>query len=640
MSHPSLPIAISGLSFCCGIILQEKIAQPPSFALATLLFSLMLVGHIKRWRFIFLGATIGAFVLLGMMRFVPVTNEQASNNKHIEAIVHKPLNTNSFGHQYILKNQDDNELLLLQTPLNHQLIIGDRLLVQAVLTPIAKPKNPTDFDFKTYMKRKGVARKINPSTDGYIKLPPKHNFRRWAQLIQKKLIQQLQLLPLKHESKALIMALVLGEKSELSEERIEQYQRAGAMHLLAISGLHVGILLMMFRSLVSPLKRFRFGSTLSTILPIVLLWCFAFITGASASVTRAVTMFSFLQIGLSLKRNDVRIQSLWSSFFVLLFIQPRLIFDVGFQLSYAAVLGIVWILPHWQKLFVAQNKFIQKITSLFGLGLIAQLAVLPLSLYYFHQFPLLFWLSNLLLVPLIGFVIGAGIGCLVISYFPSLYVLLPAADWLLYYYLELVAWVAQWEQFFVEQIPFRLKDAIGLGLVVLVLFYFAQKPNKTKAILLGIISVLFHLQLKINLTKPPKALVAHIYQNSMLVSTEQHILHIYYGKKSAKVVAMAQRFKQHYRLDSIRYHPLQHAYKEVLVVDSLGLYKSLGEQAAVVLRQSPKVHLEDLINKLQPKMVIADGSNYPSFVRRWKKTCAARGIPFHETAQQGAYPLN
>ena len=640
MPHPSLPIAIIGLSFCYGIILQEKIAQPHSFALAGMFFILMLVGHIKRWRFMFFGATIGAFVLLGMMRFVPVTNEQTSDSKLLKAVVHKPLNTNSFGHQYIVKNEVDNELLLLQTPLNHLLIIGDRLLIQAVLTPIPKPKNPIDFDFKTYMNRKGVARKINPSTDGYIKLQPKQSFRRWAQLVQKKLIRQLQHLPLKQESKALVMALVLGEKSDLSEERIEQYQRAGAMHLLAISGLHIGILLMLFRSLVSPLKRFRFGSTFSTILPIVLLWCFAFITGGSASVTRAVTMFSFLQIGLSLKRNDVRIQSLWSSFFILLFIQPRLIFDVGFQLSYAAVLGIVWVLPHWQKLFVVQNKFIQKITSLFGLGLIAQLAVLPLSLYYFHQFPLLFWLSNLLLVPLIGLVIGVGIGCLVISYFPSMYVLLSAADWLLYYYLELVAWIAQWEQFFVEQIPFRLIDAIGLGLVVLLLFFVVQKPNKTKAILLGVISVLFHLQLKISPTKPPKALVGHVYQNSMLVSSQQHILHVFYGEKSAKVVDMAQLFRQHYGLDSIQYHPVEHAYKGVFVVDSLGAYKQVGKQATVVLRQSPKVHLEDLIDKLAPKLIIADGSNYPSFIKRWKKTCDAQGISFHATAEQGAYPLN
>ncbi len=640
MSHPSLPIAIIGLSFSCGIIVQEKIAQPPSFAAVGLFFCLMFIGHVLRWRKLFFGTTIGAFVLLGMLRFSPVALKEASKSEQIEVVVHQALNTNSFGHQYILKSQTDNERLLLQTPLNHPLTVGDRMLVQAVLVPLAKPKNPIDFDFKTYMMRKGVARKIIPTTDGYIKLPPKQGIRRWAHLIQQALINQLQQLPLKQESKALVMALVLGEKSDLSEERIEQYQRAGAMHLLAISGLHIGIILLLLRALVSPLKRLRFGAIISAVLPILLLWCFAFVTGASPSVIRAVTMFSFLQIGLSLKRNDVRMQHLWSSFIVLLFIHPRFIFDVGFQLSYAAVLGIVWVLPHWQKLFQGQSRLVQKITSLFGLGLIAQLAVLPLSLYYFHQFPFLFWLSNLLLVPLVGLVIGVGISCLVISYVPSLYGLLPIADWILYHFLVLVAWIAQWEQFFVEHIPFREIDAIGLGLVVMMLFYFVQHPSKPKALLLGMLSLLFHVQLKLDIVQPPKILVAHLYQNSMLVSSQQHILHVFYGKKSSKVVDMAQLFTQHYGLDSIQYHPVEHAYKGVFVVDSLGEYKQVGKQATVVLRQSPKVHLEDLIDKLAPKLIIADGSNYPSFIKRWKKTCDAQGISFHATAERGAYPLN
>ena len=155
-----------------------------------------------------------------------------------------------------------------------------------------------------------------------------------------KLIAQLKKTSLNADSKALIMALVLGTKKELSEERIQQYQRAGAMHLLAISGLHIGIVLLLLRFLVAPLRRIKHGAVLAAVIPIVLLWSFALITGASSSVIRAVTMFSFLQIGLALKRKNVRMQSVWVSFVVLLFVQPRLLFDVGFQLSYAAVFDI------------------------------------------------------------------------------------------------------------------------------------------------------------------------------------------------------------------------------------------------------------------------------------------------------------
>lgn len=222
---------------------------------------------------------------------------------------------------------------------------------------------------------------------------------------------------LQDDSKALIMALVLGTKKELSDKRIQQYQRAGAMHLLAISGLHIGIVLLLLRFIVAPLKRIRYGTFLAAVLPIALLWCFALITGASSSVIRAVTMFSFLQIGLALKRNNIRIQGVWVSFVVLLFVQPRLLFDVGFQLSYAAVFGIVWMMPYWQRLFVKKHPLVRYVAVLIGLGSIAQLSVLPLSLYYFHQFPLLFWLSNLVLVPFLGIIIMFGIGCVVVSFY-------------------------------------------------------------------------------------------------------------------------------------------------------------------------------------------------------------------------------
>ena len=117
------------------------------------------------------------------------------------------------------------------------------------------------------------------------------------------------------------MALALGNKNELSEERLVQYQRADAMHLLAISGLHVGILLVLLRLVVNPLKRLLYGIVLTGVLPVFFLCGFALLTGGSPYVLRAVTMFSFLQLGLALKRENAAIQGVWVSFIVLLIIK-------------------------------------------------------------------------------------------------------------------------------------------------------------------------------------------------------------------------------------------------------------------------------------------------------------------------------
>jgi competence protein ComEC len=638
MPHPSAPIAVITLAFAAGILLREVGVQP-HFLYLILCAAVLGISHVKRWYYLFWIATSACFLILGTMRYMPPENTSTSSPNFHEITIAKPLNTNSFGHQYIIKTPS-GEWVLLQTDLDKVFSIGDRFLVYGTLAPIAPPKNPIDFDFRTYMRRKGVSRKLSPVTPEFIPLSAAASPRRWAHNLQQRLTQQLQKTPLSTDSKALVMALILGNKTDLTEERITQYKRAGAMHLLAISGLHVGIVLMLLRFLAAPLKRIPYGGVLAAILPIVLLWCFALITGGSPSVVRAVTMFSFLQVGLALRRKNAGIQGVWVSCIVLLVAQPRLLFDVGFQLSYSAVFGIVWMMPHWQRLFAKTNRFVRYFTSLMGLGCIAQLSVLPLSLYYFHQFPMLFWVSNLVLVPFLGIILLAGIGCIFVSFFPSIYGDLNVMDSVFQGYQWLVEWIAQWETYFIEQIPFRGSDAVLLGAVVVLLFYFLQRPNKQKAVVLGVVSILLHGQFYLDWNSSPKAWVVHAYKNSMLVAVHENTLRVFTPNKTQKIVRVAEQFQQHYRLDSIEYKPLQHTYQNVLVVDRLEVYRGIETVETVLLRQSSKVHLEAFIDSIQPKLIIADGSNYPSFISRWEKTCSEKNIRFHATEKDGAYPLN
>lgn len=638
MPHSSAPIAVITLAFTAGILLRE-IGVQLHFLYLVLSVIALGVSHVKRWYYLFWAATSACFLILGMMRYMPPKNALTSSPNFHEITIAKPLNTNSFGHQYIIKTSS-GERILLQTDLDKVFSAGDRFLVYGTLAPIAPPKNPFDFDFRTYMRRKGVSRKLSPATLEFIPLSATSSTRRWAHKLQQRLTQQLQKTPLSIDSKALVMALVLGNKTDLTEERITQYKRAGAMHLLAISGLHVGIVLMLLRFLIAPLKRIPYGGVLAAMLPIVLLWCFALITGGSPSVVRAVTMFSFLQVGLALRRKNAGIQGVWVSWIVLLVAQPQLLFDVGFQLSYSAVFGIVWMMPHWQRMFAKTNRFVRYFMSLVGLGCIAQLSVLPLSLYYFHQFPMLFWVSNLVLVPFLGIILLAGIGCIVVSFFPPICGVINVMDSVFQGYQWVVEWIAQWETFFIEQIPFRASDAALLGAVVVFLFYFLQRPNKQKAVVLGVVSILSHGQFYLDWNASPKAWVVHAYKNSMLVAVHENTLRVFTPHKTQKIVRKAEQFQQHYRLDSIEYKPLQHTYQNVLVVDRLGIYRGTETIETVLLRQSPKVHLEALIDSVQPKLIIADGSNYPSFIRRWEKTCSEKNIRFHATATSGAYPLN
>lgn len=640
MPHPSFPLAVIGIAICCGVLLGNiYLFQINTYPLLALSASLLFICHLKRWKLLFWMFTVCCFGLLGALRFSPshATPDETPKTHYIT--IKKQQNTNSYGNHYIvhLKNK---EFALLQTPSKFDFAPGDRFLVYGRCEPISPPKNPGDFDFNRYMSRKGVFQKIHVFGDHYKVLTPKKSALRLAFKTQQVLISQLKKTRLSGESKALIMALVLGNKNELSEERLVQYQRAGAMHLLAISGLHVGILLVLLRLVVNPLKRLRYGIVLAGVLPVFFLWGFALLTGGSPSVLRAVTMFSFLQLGLALNRKNAAIQGVWASFIVLLIINPRFVFDVGFQLSYAAVFGIVWMMPYWQRIFVSKKFWVRYIATLIGLGGIAQLSVLSLALYYFHQFPLLFWLTNLVLVPLLGIILILSIGCVIISFIPSLYFLLKYADNLLKSYQWLVSWIAQWEQLFISHIPFRAIDALLLGSVVIALFVYLQRTKTNKAILLGILSLLFHMQLYWDWEKPPKAVILNLYKNSALIAINANKGIAYTAKKTPKTERIFDQIQQHYRLNTLDILPLKHAYTNILVVDSMGIYNGLKPYNTVWLRGSPKIHLEALIDSIKPKIIIADGSNYPSFIKRWKKTCDAKEITFYATTKSGAYSLN
>ena len=639
MPHSSTPIALIGSAFGLGILLQEYVQ--PNFGYLYLIGFVvaLIVSHTKRWYFPYVISLFCCFLVLGSMRLNPVLPKPNTTETVHELVVTKAANTNTFGHQYIAVTTK-KERVLLQTNLSQRLTVGDRLLAQAKLTPIQAPRNAMDFDFKTYMLRKGVVRKISLDKKPFVALAPKKSLKRWAYKLQQQLIAQLKQTPLNQNNKALVMALVLGHKAELSEERLAQYQRAGAMHLLAISGLHIGIVLMLLRFFVRPLKRLRYGKVLAALIPVLLLWCFVLITGGSASVTRAVTMFTFLQLGLAMARKNAGIQAVWVSFVLLLFVNPRFMFDVGFQLSYAAVFGIVWMMPHWQRLFLKQHKSVRYLTDLFGVGVIAQLAILPLSLYYFNQFPLLFWVSNLVLVPLLGFIITLAIAAVGLSFFPSVYPAYDIANHIFDAYQNTVAWIAQWEGFFIERIPFRTIDAVLLGVAVVCLFGLLSRPTHKKMLLLGVVSVLFHSNLLVQWKPPPKALIGHAYKNSLLFTVENRIGMAHYGKKTEKIVQLAAQFQLDNRLDGMHFQRLHNSYEDLLVVDSLGIYKGVQPHKIVLLRQNPSIHLDDLIEQLKPQIIIADGSNYPSFVGRWKATCEARNTRFHSTATAGSYPLN
>jgi len=203
-----------------------------------------------------------------------------------------------------------------------------------------------------------------------------------------------------------LMAVTMGDKSALTGEIRESYSDAGGMHILAVSGLHVGLIWIILERIFLFLTYIPGGKRVRSVLIIIILWFYAAIAGFSPSVCRSVTMFSLLSVSSALSRDRNSVNIVLLSALILLMINPAQIFEVGFQLSYLAVIGIIAIQPLLAGLCTTRYRIIRRMVDLSSVSIAAQIATFPLSVFYFHQIPVYFLITNLAAIPLLSCIVG------------------------------------------------------------------------------------------------------------------------------------------------------------------------------------------------------------------------------------------
>ncbi len=296
---------------------------------------------------------------------------------------------------------------------------GDVLLVEGNFNSIKTNGNPEEFNYKDYLFKNHIYHQVYLKQQQWFKIGNRANpiFKTTYRTREfySNLIDNSFLYP---KNKAVLKALLLGQKEDLDRDTLRTYSSAGAMHVLAVSGLHVGIIMLMLMFIFKPIKRLKFGKSIYVLLIVFCLWFYAFLTGLSPSVLRSALMFSFVVIGAEIERETSIYQSILVSAFVLMVIDPLVIFKVGFQLSYLAVLGIVYLQPKIYNLIYIKFKFLDYLWKITSVSIAAQIATFPLGLFYFHQFPNYFFISNLIVIPLAGGILGLGLAYMVLFNIP------------------------------------------------------------------------------------------------------------------------------------------------------------------------------------------------------------------------------
>ncbi len=348
---------------------------------------------------------------------------------------------------------------------------GDIIYFSGKIQKLKNPGNPHEFDFKTYLERKGISGQIYLSSEKYkITDRNKGNFIfKFAYQLRKKLVKIYEENNISGQELAVLSALTLGDKSELDPETKQAYSSSGAMHILAVSGLHVGIIFMILKILLSFLDKFKIkkkesGKIIKALIIISFLWFFALISGLSPSVRRAALMFSLFMIGDITGRRVNIYNSIAASAFILLIYNPFLIVDVGFQLSYSAVIAIIYFQPKIYKLYISQNKIIDKTWALITVSIAAQIGTLPITFFYFHQFPSWFILTNIIVIPLASLIVYSAAILLPVSY-------IPIIGSFTGYLLNKIVFVLNWSVMFIESLPYSAVKNITFGYKEMIIIY-------------------------------------------------------------------------------------------------------------------------------------------------------------------------
>ena len=298
--------------------------------------------------------------------------------------------------------------------------LGSSLIFRGKMSTVEAPKNPGEFNYRDYLLNRGIKYTVFIDRKNWKYLPAPAGFSLPAVFShwRNQLLQSMRAQGLSQDEYAVAAAILLGYDQLIDPGLHQDFTAAGAVHILCVSGMHVGIIFLIFGFLLGFLVRFKNGNYMRNVLLILIIWSYALLTGLSPSVSRAATMISLFILADILRRGYDNFNILAASAFLLLLLNPLLLFDVGFQLSYAAVTGILmFYFPIYRSVYI-RNKILQTVWAALVVSLSAELGIFAIAAHYFHQFPLYFLLTNLAVFALSYLIIFSGLAFLSLSWIP------------------------------------------------------------------------------------------------------------------------------------------------------------------------------------------------------------------------------
>jgi competence protein ComEC len=573
---------------------------------------------------------------------------------------------------------------------------GDVLLVPAKFQPVEEAHNPFQFDVKSWLANQNIYHQsfLKASDIRRISTKQGNPLIAWALTLRKKQVDVYDKYVLNREAFAVASTLILGYRADLSQETLMAYSNTGTIHVLSVSGMHVGIIFLVLNFALGFMENYRTGKLLKLVLILGLIWFYALVSGLSPSVLRSVIMLSVYILAKSFNKNSNSYNIVAFSAFCMLLYNPFLLYDVGFQLSYLSVLGLVYLQPKINCWFTFKYSLMNKLWSAIALSLAAQIATFPLALYYFHQFPIYFLISNLFITIPVALMMYLGLIILLCRF----YFLAPLFEWLIRFTnrgLKMISelpfssikgiWIEQWQLLVLTACLCLLTLAITNyrkqlflpGFLALLLFLSScsyQKWisfNQRKMIFFSLsreyaIALIEGDQATLITSLKPespfyRSNVAPTLSCLQIAKTTWVFAHEGTRTKTQNIIDV-QKLTNSQSTTNARYvlnHQISYFNKSVLIVDSCFNYKTLvgshnktmltsnnndlqtsTKFNILVLSANSKVNLPQLILKTQPELILIDGTNSPYMIKNYLLQAKKYQIPAYELKKIKAYLVN
>ncbi|WP_026260034.1 ComEC/Rec2 family competence protein [Segetibacter koreensis] len=537
---------------------------------------------------------------------------------------------------------------------------GSQVLFYKSPQQIKNSGNPGSFNYKQYNAFQNIYHQVFLKSSEYVvtNTTRENAFNKWLLNVRFAVIKKLRQYIQGDREAAVAEALLIGYRNDLDKDLVQAYSNTGVVHIIAISGLHLGMiygaLIFMFR----PFKKFSCIKWLKPIFILSVLWVFTALAGGVPSILRSAVMFSFIVLGEAIDRKSSIYNTLAASASVMLCINPYYLWDVGFQLSYAAVISIVTFAKPVYNWFYIKNKILDIFWKLTSVTIAAQILTVPIIFYVFHQFSNLFIITNCIIVPLSSVILFAELALLTTSFMPI------AAKLIGFITSSMLAFMNRFIEW-VSSFPFAIYDGIQNNLLETFLLYvfiigicYWLLYKKKQSLFIGLSAILVFV-----IVDAYENFISRQQQKVIVYNIPQHnAIDFISGKKYAFVgdtTLLHDEYLQNFHLKLSRtlhrikplnnltglymsYPFVQFQGKRILLIDKPLKFKSPSKifLDAIVVSRNPRISISELATVFNCRQFIFDASNSTWKISQWKKDCDSLHLRNYSTPDQGAFELN